>query len=291
MYSRAFLVAVSRDREAAAHAVRWRAEAGNARPWQRRSRQAAERRAIEAEDRAIAAGIDWDRLPRPAGGLHAPDRSSRQRLGRRLPPPDSPVPASGRTLFRRHPSRSGTGPPRADVVPPQGGGVASLAGQPVPGEVSGAGALQWLRSGAAAAHTHADGAAWFQATDGSLWHRDARGAHFALAADGAGLLPVSDEGLLYARDAAGTWHTSLADGTPLTLNDDGQLVGHGDDGSLRILADDGLFYLVTPAAMYPIAENGEVLADAGITFDGRAVIPDDVGGFDGGADVVGELWS
>jgi hypothetical protein len=291
MYSRAFLVAVSRDREAAALAVRWRAEAGDARLWQRRRRQEAERRALEAEDRAIAAGVDWDRLPRPSAGLRAPDRSSRQRLGRRLPPPESPVPMSWRTLFRRQPSRNGTGPPRADVVPPQGGGVASLAGQPVPGEVSGAAALQWLRAGPAPAHRQADGGAWFQATDGSLWHRDARGGHFALAVDGASLLPVSDEGLLYAPDDAGTWHTSLADGTPLTLNDDGQLVSLGDDGSLRLLADDGLFYLVTPVAMYPIAENGEVLTDAGISFDGLAIPPDDAGGFDGEADVAGELWS
>jgi hypothetical protein len=291
MYSRAFLVAISRDREAAAYAVRWRAEAGNARPWQRHRRQEAERRAVDAEDRAVAAGIDWDRLPRPPAGLHAPDRSSRARLGRRLPPADSPVPASWRTLLRRQPSRSGTGPPRADVVPPQGGGVASLAGQPVPGEVSGAAALRWLRTGPAPAHTHADGGAWFQATDSSLWLRDARGGHFALAADGASLLPVSDEGLLYARDGAGTWHTSLADGTPLTLNDDGQLVSHGDDGTLRILADDGLFYLVTPAAMYPIAANGEILHDAGITLDGHAIAPDDAAGFDGGADAAGEFWS
>ena len=290
MYSREFLVSVSRDRAAAEESARCRAEARRAAPWQRGRRRQAEHRAAEAERRAVEAGIDFARLPRPPAGLRAPDRSARQRLGRRMPPPDAPVPGGLGALLRRKPAKA-TAPPPARSVAPDGGGVGALAGRPVPGELSGGTALGWLRGGPAPAAAMSDGSAWYQAPDGSLWHRDAQGTHFALAADGAELLPISDEGLLYARGEGGSWHTSLADGTPLTLGDDGQLVTRAADGSLRLLADDGIFYLVAPGALYPIAEDGEILTDLGMDTEGLGLASDDAGDLADGLDVDGGLWS
>jgi hypothetical protein len=276
MYAQAVLAGYSLDREAAAEAGRWRAEANSTRRWQRGRRERAERTAEAAERRALAAGLDWDRLPRPAVDLRAPDRSHRRRLGRLVPPADSPVPRGLGALLRRAVTRpSSAPPPPAATIPPDGGGVAAMAGSPVPGELTGPAALEWLASGPAPAHVNADGSAWHRAADGSLWLRDAQGRNYALAADGQSLLALSDEGLLYAQDDGG-WRTSLADGTPLSLSGDGQLVGYRPDGTMKLLADDGLFYLVAPgAALYPIADNGDVLTNAGITPDG---LPLDVDG-------------
>src|SRR5687767_9951056 len=125
MYARAFLVAVSRDHGAAEDSARWSAEARRAAPWQRARRRQAEHHAAEAEQRAGEAGIDFAPLPRPRAGLRAPDRAARQRLGRRMPPPGSPVPGSFGVLSRRR-SAQPSGPPASQSVMPDGGGVGAL---------------------------------------------------------------------------------------------------------------------------------------------------------------------
>lgn len=290
MYSRAFLASVSRDRAAAEAAARFRAEAHRSAPWQRARRKQAEHRATQAERQAVEAGIDFGLLPRPAPGRRrAPDRSSRQRLGRRMPPPGSPVPGGLGALLRRRPAQA-PGPPPSASVTPEGGGAGALEGRPVPGEMSGSAALGWLRRQPTPEATLADGSTWYRAADGSLWHRDAQGAYFALSADGSQLLPISAEGLLYTRDEGGTWHTCLADGTPLSLRDDGQLITRGSDGSLRLLADDGLFYLAAPGALYPIAENGEVLTELAIDSDGLELGSEPDGSMEG-LDVHEGFWT
>jgi len=153
---------------------------------------------------------------------------------------------------------------------PEGGGVGAMAGAPLPGELSGPAAAQWLATGPLPAYADATGWAWFAAPDGSFWHRDAAGRHFALAADGRTALALADDGFLYQAGSGGEWRTTLADGTPLSVGSNGQLFSHRPDGAHWLLGDDGLFYVGAPGGLlYPVDPvSGDVLTDLPMNADG-----------------------
>jgi hypothetical protein len=248
-----FLVAHTRDTDALAELARCRDERARLGRWRRSRREELDRRIAELTRRCIAAGVDWERVPRPPDGLRPPDRSQRPRLGRRnagSPPPTDPAaPASG----------------------PSG-----VTGTPTETGLDGPSLLRWLQSRPQPVHSRADGSAWLEAPDGSVWYRNAEGRHFALAPDGTAFLPLAEDGFLYTQDTSGTWGTRLTDGTELTLAADGQLVRHSPGGRSSLLGEDGVFYSPAPnGVFYPEAAGGVLLTGAAIGLDGMPIAPGD----------------